>query len=139
LTRGPAVVQRVRWSDVDKMDVMYYGAYLRHTDAAEAEFFRALGFTYDDLHAQHGVWLARVNLEVRYAAPARLDDDLVTYAEPTKVGASSIHLSFPIERQADGKRVADVRLVLATLDAASLTATRLPAPLRAALHGGTPI
>jgi YbgC/YbaW family acyl-CoA thioester hydrolase len=134
LIDGPAVVQRVRWSDVDKMDVMYYGAYLRHTDAAEAEFFRARGFTYDALHEQHGVWLARINLEVHYLAPARLDDDLVTRAVLTKIGASSLHFAFPIEREADGKRLADVSLVLAALDAATLTATRLPPALRTALQ-----
>jgi 4-hydroxybenzoyl-CoA thioesterase len=133
LTRGPAVIQRVRWSDVDKMDVMYYGAYLRHTDAAEAEFFRALGYTYDSLHEQHGIWLARVNLEVRYRAPARLDDDLVTSATLEKVGASSLHFTFTIDRHADGKRLAEVRLVLAALDGKTLTATRLPAALRSAL------
>ena len=134
MIHGPAVVQRVRWSDVDKMNVMYYGAYLRHTDAAESEFFRTLGFTYDTLHEQLGIWLARVNLEVRYVAPARLDDDLATHAELTKIGASSIHLTFPIERQADGKRLADVRLVLAALDATTLKATRIPDPLRNALQ-----
>jgi len=134
LTVGPTVVQRVRWGDVDKMDVMYYGAYLRHTDAAEAEFFRALGFTYDTLHEQHGIWLARVNLEVRYRAPARLDDELATRAELTKLGGSSLHFAFPIERQADGKRLADVQLVLAALDAATLTATRLPPAFREALE-----
>jgi len=134
LTVGPTVVQRVRWSDVDKMNVMYYGAYLRHTDAAEAEFFRALGLTYDALHEQHGIWLARVHLDVRYLAPARLDDEVATRAELTKLGASSIHFEFSIERQADGKRLADARLVLAALDAATLTATRLPPALRDALH-----
>jgi acyl-CoA thioester hydrolase len=131
---GPTVVQRVRWADVDKMNVMYYGAYLRHTDAAEAEFFRALGFTYDTLNAEYGMWLARVQLDVRYRAPARLDDDLATRAELVKVGGSSIHLAFTIDRQADGKRLAEVRLVLAVLEAATLTATRVPAPLRSALN-----
>jgi len=134
LTRGPTVVQRVRWSDVDKMNVMYYGAYLRHTDAAEAEFFRAFGFTYDSLHEQHGIWLARVHLDVRYVAPARLDDDLATHARLVKIGGSSIHLVLPVERQADGKRLADVRLVLAALDAATLKATRVPEALRSALQ-----
>ncbi len=131
---GPTVVQRVRWADVDKMNVMYYGAYLRHTDAAEAEFFRALGFTYDSLHDRHGIWLARVHLDVRYVAPAQLDDDLATYAQLVKVGGSSIHLSLPIDRPADGKRLAAVSLVLAALDATTLKATRVPEALRGALQ-----
>jgi acyl-CoA thioester hydrolase len=133
LTHGPFVVGRVRWSDVDKMDVMYYGAYLQHTDAAEAEFFRAAGYTYDRIRAEHGIWLARVHLEVRYRAPARLDDDLTTRATLVKLGGSSLHFSFAIDRVADGARLAEVGLVLAALDAESLKATRLPSAFRTAL------
>jgi YbgC/YbaW family acyl-CoA thioester hydrolase len=133
LIHGPTVVQRVRWSDVDKMNVMYYGAYLRYTDAAEAEFFRALGFTYDTLHERYGIWLARVHLDVRYIAPARLDDDLATHAQLEKIGGSSIHLRFPMERPADATQLADVRLVLAALDDTTLRPTRVPDALRSAL------
>jgi YbgC/YbaW family acyl-CoA thioester hydrolase len=126
---GPVVRERVRWGDVDKMDVVYYARYLRFMEAAESEFFRALGFPYDRISGELGVWIARVKLEVTFKAPARLDDEIVCRAELIKVGGSSMTFAFPIDR-ADGTRLADGILVLAALDRETLRATRLPAALR---------
>ncbi len=124
------VRDRVWWSDVDKMGVMYFGRYVRFAEMAETEFFRALGYSYDEIHAQFGIWLARIHLEIDFRAPARLDDELVCRAQLAKVGASSIHFRFPVERAVDGARLADIGLVVACLDAATLKTTRTPNALR---------
>jgi YbgC/YbaW family acyl-CoA thioester hydrolase len=131
---GPEVRDRVRWSDVDKMDVVYFGRYLRFMEAAEAELFRSLGFPYDLLSDQLGVWLARVRVEIDFRAPARLDDEIVSRAVVRSVGGSSLTLDFPIER-ADGTRLADGVLVLAALGRETLRPVRIPAPLARALRG----
>ena len=134
LATGPAVRERVRWSDVDKMGVVYYGRYLRFMEAAEAELFRMLGFPYDTLSEQLGVWIARVRIELDFRAPARLDDEIVCRAIVRKLGGSSLTLAFPIDR-ADGVRLADGVLVLAALDRETLRPARLPAALSRALTG----
>ena len=115
------------------MGVMYFGAYIRFMEIAEAEFFRDLGFTYDGITHDLGVWMARVHLEVDYRFPARLDDEIVSWAEVKKVGGSSIHFNFPIEGR-DGKRLADTTLVLACLNRETLKSTRVPPELAAALR-----
>ena len=125
---GPEVRERVRWRDVDIMGVVHYGNYLRFMEAAESEFFRALGFPYPVLAEQHGVWIARVRLECDYRAPARLDDEITCRAELRKVGGSSLTFAFPVAR-IDGTRLVDGQLVLAALDRATLRTTRLPKPL----------
>jgi acyl-CoA thioester hydrolase len=132
---GPQVYERVRWSDVDKMGIVYYGRYLRFMEAAEAELFRALGFPYDALSEHLGVWIARVRVEIDFLAPARLDDEIACRAVVRKVGGSSLTLDFPIDR-ADGTRLADGVLVLAALGRDTLRPARLPAPLAKALRGG---
>lgn len=126
--------ERVRWSDVDKMGVVYYGRYLRFMEAAEAELFRGLGFPYDTLSEQLGVWIARVRVEIDFRAPARLDDEIACRAVVRTVGGSSLTLDFPIDR-ADGTRLADGVLVLAALDRETLRPARLPATLAKALRG----
>ena len=126
---GPDVRDRVRWSDVDLMGIVYYGRYLRFMEAAETEFFRAIGFPYDVLADQHGVWIARIRLECDYRAPAKLDDEITCRAELRKIGGSSMTFAFPIER-AGGTRLVDGILVLAALDRTTLRATRVPQPLR---------
>lgn len=130
---GPEVRERVRWRDVDVMGVVHYANYLRFMEAAESEFFRALGFPYDVISDRLGVWIARVHLECDYRAPAKLDDEIICRAELQKLGGSSMTFTFPVER-ADGVRLIDGSLVLAALDRTTLRATRIPAPLAKALR-----
>ncbi len=130
---GPDVRERVRWSDVDLMGIVYYGKYLRFIEAAETEFFRAIGFPYDLIAGELGVWIARVHLECDYRAPARLDDEIVCRAELRKIGGSSMTFAFPIDRDG-GTRLVDGMLVLAALDRTTLRATRIPRPLARALQ-----
>lgn len=129
---------RVWWSDVDKMGVMYFGRYIRFAEMAETELFRSLGFTYDELHARFNIWIARVHIDVDYRYPARLDDEVICRVEVERLAGSSIHFRFPVERAPDGRRLADIGLVVACLDAATLKTTRIPQPLRDALqrHSG---
>jgi acyl-CoA thioester hydrolase len=131
---GPEVRERVRWSDVDVMGIVYYGRYVRFMEAAETELFREIGFPYDVLANEHGVWIARVRLECDYRAPAKLDDEVVCRAELRKIGGSSMTFAFPIDA-ANGTRLVNGTLVLAALDRTTLRATRIPAPLAAALRG----
>ncbi|GAC1540310.1 MAG: tol-pal system-associated acyl-CoA thioesterase [Candidatus Velthaea sp.] len=125
---------RVRWSDVDKMNVMLFAKYLRFVEIAETEFFRALGYSYDEIAERLGVWIARIHLDMDFRAPARLDEELVCWAELGKLGGSSMNFAFPIERASDGKRLCDVQFVLACLDRTTLKSTRIPAPLAGALR-----
>ena len=134
LRTGPEIRERVRWSDVDIMGIVYYGRYLRFMEAAETEFFRAIGFPYDVLAEQHGVWIARVRLECDYRAPAKLDEEITCRAELQKIGGSSMTFAFPIARAADDTRVVDGTLILAALDRTTLRATRIPTPLAEALR-----
>ena len=130
---GPEVRERVRWSDVDVMGIVYYGKYLRFMEAAEAEFFRAIGFSYDRIADEFGTWIARVRLECDYRVPARLDEEVVCRAELRELAAASMKFAFPIDR-ADGRRLVDGALVLATLDRRSLRPARVPQALRDAIQ-----
>src|SRR5947209_4755117 len=130
---GPDVRERVRWRDVDIMGVVHYANYLRFMEAAESEFFRALGFPYDVIADELGVWIARVHLECDYRAPAKLDDEITCRAELRKLGGSSMTFAFPVDR-ADGVRLIDGTLVLAALDRTTLRAARIPPPLATALR-----
>lgn len=130
--RRPVVRERVRWSDLDRAQIVYYVRFNRWVEAAEAEFFRACGFTYDLLESRFDIFLARVHLGMDFRRPARLDDELSCWAELKKIGGSSLHFVFPIER--DGERLVDVTLILACLDRTELKPKRLPAELVAALQ-----
>ena len=131
---GPEVRERVRWRDLDMMGIVYHANYSRFIEAAETEFFRAIGWTYDAIADRLGVWIARVRFECEYRAPAKLDDELVTTATLEKIGGSSLTFAFRVERD-DGTLLVAATLVLAAVDRTTLRATRVPEPLRAALGG----
>jgi YbgC/YbaW family acyl-CoA thioester hydrolase len=132
LLRGPSVRERVRWSDVDMMGIVFFGNYLRFMQAAESELFRALGFPYGALAELHGVWLARAHVDLDFRTPARLDDEVDCSAHVMRVGGASFDIAFPMTRADDGTRLADGRLVLASVDTVTLKSVRLPAALRTA-------
>ena len=132
------VRDRVWWSDVDKMGIMYFGRYVRFAEMAETEFFRALGFSYDELHERFGIWLARVHIDIDYRAPARLDDEIVCIPALVKAAGSTLHFRFAVERAGDGRRLADIALVVACLDAATLKVTRIPPTLGQSLRAQLP-
>lgn len=126
------IVERVRWSDVDRARIVYFGKYLRWLEAAEAEFFRACGVSYDELEGRYGILLARVHLEMDFRKPAVLDDELTCWAELERIGGSSLRFTFPVERS--GERIVDIVLVLACLDAATMRPVRVPPEVADALR-----
>ena len=127
---SPVVRDRVYWSDVDQMGIMYFARYIRFAEMAETEFFRSLGYSYDDVRRKFGIWLARIHLDADFRHPAKLDDELLCRTQLEKIGAASVHFRFEVERATDGRRLADIGLVIACLDAATLAATRIPPILR---------
>jgi YbgC/YbaW family acyl-CoA thioester hydrolase len=117
---------------LDRAQIVYFERFLHWVEAAESEFFRDRGFTYDIFEERHGIFLARVHLSMDFRTPARLDDELSCWAELRKIGRSSLHFAFPIER--DGVRVVDVTLVVACLDRTTMKPMRLPEDIASALR-----
>jgi acyl-CoA thioester hydrolase len=112
---GFGVTERVRYPDVDRGGIIYFGAYARFIDIVEAELFRSLGFTYDTLD-QMGVGLTRVNVEFDFYKPALLDDELVVRVRVSGVGIHSVRLKVDFYRASDESLLAEARLVSACVD-----------------------
>ena len=95
MNRGPFTVDEyVRWSDVDKAGIIFYGAYVRFFEIAETELFRSAGVPYSEVFDRFNIWLPRVNLTCDFSYPARLDDRLRVAAYFTRFGTSSIGINF---------------------------------------------
>lgn len=60
-------------ADVDAMNVVYYGRYLRFFEAGRCELMRASGRPYAELEAA-GLHLPVTEAGLRYRRPARYDD-----------------------------------------------------------------
>lgn len=71
---------RIPFQDVDSMQVVWHGNYVRYFEQVRAELLRDIGFTYGDMAAR-GFAFPIVRLDVKYMSPARFDERVRATAE----------------------------------------------------------
>src|SRR5579884_4054148 len=67
---------RVRYAETDQMGVAYHANYLVWMEMGRVEYCRAQGVRYRDVEEKEGLALAVAEVECRYRAPARYDDEV---------------------------------------------------------------
>ena len=97
---------RVRYSETDKMCVVYHANYLVWFEIGRTEFCRARGFAYRDMEENENAFLVVAESYCRYKAPAYYDDELlVRTTSPNEAALSSFgYESSPFGRQSDSRR-----------------------------------
>jgi acyl-CoA thioester hydrolase len=104
---------RVRYSETDRMGVVYYANYLVYFEIGRTEQLRAMGVRYRDLEDQ-GYALVVVEARVQYAAPAKYDETLTIATRLAEVSHVRLRHEYEITGE-DGRRVAAGHTVLACL------------------------
>ena len=118
---------RVYYEDTDAQGVVYYANYFRFLERARTEWLRSLGVDMARLQDQDRRIFVVAEVNVKFHAPARLNEDLVVTAalqERTRV-------AFDIEPNiyrgtADGELLLSGIVKAAYLDADSMRPQRLP-------------
>jgi len=64
---------RVRYSETDRMGVVYYGNYPQYYEVARTELIRSLGMSYKEIE-ERGYKLPVYKMNVSYFHPAEYDD-----------------------------------------------------------------
>ena len=130
---GPAHTHLVRvyWEDTDAGGVVFYANYLKFFERARTEWLRAKGFGQEALRAETGVMFVVSETNVRYRAPARLDDALNITVLVRKCRAASLL----IEQQAlrSDQVLAEGRIRIACVDAGTFRPRPIPTELLTAL------
>ena len=121
---------RVRWSDVDKAGIIFYGSYVRFFEVAEMELFRTAGIPYSKVFDRYDIWLPRAHLEVDFRYPARIDDRLRVGAYFTRFGTSSLRINFDVLHLDAGKLAASGHEILVATTRDTLRSRPLPDELR---------
>jgi acyl-CoA thioester hydrolase len=115
---------RVYWEDTDAGGVVFYANYLKFFERARTEWLRALGVEQQALRNAQGLIFIVTATELRYLAPARLDDELAivtTLAEPPRASFMFV------QRALRGEVVlTEGRISVACVDAGTFTPKRLP-------------
>jgi acyl-CoA thioester hydrolase len=97
---------RVRYSETDRMGIVYHGAYVSWFEVGRTEFCRAAGFPYRRME-DDGLWILVTRVECTYRRPARYDDRIIVGARLTELGSRGLAFAYEVvnenrERVADG-------------------------------------
>lgn len=98
---------RVRYSETDKMGVVYHANYLVWFEIGRTEFCRARGFSYRDMEENDDAFLVVVESYCRYKAPAYYDDQLIVRTHVTELRRRSLRFGYEILRPSDDKVIAE--------------------------------
>lgn len=93
-----SVQDRVRWSDVDKAGIIYFGSYVRFFEIAETELFREVGLPYSHAFDVIDSYPVRAQFHCDFRSPAYLDDMLAVEIWVGTIGSASLTLEFEIKR-----------------------------------------
>ena len=115
---------RIYWEDTDGGGVVYYANYLKFFERARTEWLRSLGVQQGALQAESGAIFVVAEANVRYLAPARLDDQVVVSVNVVERGQASLR----IEQQAwrGDTLLAQGWVRVGCVDATTLRPRRIP-------------
>src|SRR5881227_1637888 len=98
---------RVRYSEADKMGVVYHANYLIWFEIGRTEFCRARGFSSREMEENEDAWLVVAESYCRYKAPAYYDDELIVRTHITELRRRSLRFGYEIIRVPDGTIIAE--------------------------------
>ncbi|HET9531861.1 MAG TPA: thioesterase family protein [Blastocatellia bacterium] len=134
------IEEHVRWSDIDRAGIIYYGQFLRFFEIAETELFRSVGLPYSEVFDRLDIWLPRVQIHFDFRKPLLLDDLIEVSAYVGRFGNKSLTLRFEVTKKNESALVAEGHVVLACVSRKSFESVRVPAEiidrLRPYLHTG---
>jgi acyl-CoA thioester hydrolase len=91
---------RVRYAETDQMGMVYYANYLIWMEVGRSDFCRECGFSYRALEHEEQAFLTVADVNCRYLAPARYEDEIVVETELTRARTRVIEFSYRIKRGA---------------------------------------
>jgi len=117
---------RVYYENTDAGGVVYHAEYLRFLERARTEWLRASGFGQNDLKAGEGVVFVVHAMDIRFNAPARLDDLLTATVVPVERRSASFIVAQSLKREPEARALVEARVRVACLDAAEFRPRPIP-------------
>ena len=89
---------RVRYAETDQMGVVYYANFLVWFEIGRVELLRQLGFDYKTMEVEDDCFIPVVEVNCRYKAPARYDDQVVIETRMAALRGSVLKFRYRILR-----------------------------------------
>ena len=107
--------QKVYYSDTDAYGVVWHGSYLRWLEMGRIELCNDMGHNLVELCEQH-ITLPVVNLNVRYKASAKLNDELVIQTSIQKFNSIAVTFEQRICNKQTGKIFIEALIEVVAVD-----------------------
>jgi acyl-CoA thioester hydrolase len=117
---------RVYWEDTDAGGVVYHARYLHFLERARTEWLRAAGYGQGELKSGEGVVFVVHAMDIRFNAPARLDDLLTATVAPVERRSASFIVAQTLKREPEARALVEARVRVACLDAATFRPRPIP-------------
>jgi acyl-CoA thioester hydrolase len=117
---------RIYWEDTDAGGVVYHARYLHFLERARTEWLRASGIGQSELRERENVVFVVHAMEIRFNAPARLDDLLTATVQPVERRSASFIVAQELRREPEARALVEARVRIACLDAAAFRPRPIP-------------
>jgi acyl-CoA thioester hydrolase len=101
---------RARYSETDKMGVIYYANYLVWMEMGRTDYCKSVGFDYRDMELD-GANMAVAEATCRYITPARYDDEILVKTQVERLNRRLITFIYTISNEQTGAVLAEGRTV----------------------------
>lgn len=117
---------RVRYHETDRMGVVHHAAYVTWFEEGRSDFTRALGYSYAQMEAD-GIGLAVSEIEARYLAPARYDEEIIVVTCLEALRSRELVFTYKVRRGADERLLVTGMTRLISMDASGRVRSLPPA------------
>ncbi len=121
---------RVRWSECDAQDIVYYGAYMDFLEVGQGAYYRNLGFMLYDIQGRKAFDTATAKATLEYVAPARVDDVLDIGVRMARIGTTSLTSEYEIRHSESGVQIMRAELIHVNYDSDIAEKRSVPDGLR---------
>ena len=96
---------KIRFNEVDSLQIVWHGHYLKYFEDGREAFGDKYGITYLDLYEKEGFSIPIVKSSCKYKRPLRYGDTAVVEAEYIDTVAAKIRFEYKIYRESDNELV----------------------------------
>lgn len=115
---------RVRYSETDQMQFVYYGNYAQYFEIGRTEWLRKFGITYKSME-ESGIMLPVISLNTNFHKPGKYDDLLSLKTTLTKIPTAKIEFDYEIKNE-EGELLTTGNTTLVFVDMKTNRPTRIP-------------
>jgi acyl-CoA thioester hydrolase len=124
---------KVRFIETDAQGHVNFAHYLAYFDFGLTEYLHAIGYSYQEMLAEH-VDMLYVRSDCEYKARAYFDDVLNIYARAQRIGNTSVTYAFESVKAGSGETTATGHIVTVIVDLETKQPIRVPNRLREAIR-----